>query len=458
MTMLAVQLVLARLLSPRLFGLLAIVLVFANLADAIAQSGIGTGLIQLSHVDAKTVSTAFWLSIAFSLVIAFLIFFASPPVARFYGDSDLVWPLRIVGITVIANAIVSVFRSLLQRDLDFYNIFRATFAATALAGCISIFMAAKGFGIWALVGLVAFNSLLSCVFLSLVVRREIRLQFDRGVALELLNFGWKIGATGVLNVLHNSVSELIVGKTISVSQLGYFNQGRKWPITGITVVTNSLQNFLYPSFAKLKDKPKELKQSIEKSLSLGNFVVMPLPCLIGVTADNLVLILLGERWIPATFVFTVTAFSFLGLMVQSVNLRAYLALGRSDVYLGLQIIKVFLNIAISAAVALVTKDINLVAVATGGVTLFSMFVIDVFPASRVTGISIRAQYKIFSPSLLICIAASLITVVVGKYVVLNAFTGLLLDVAVFFGSYFLLARVVNLSAFRQLQTLIRNRF
>ena len=110
--MLAVQLVLARLLSPRLFGLLAIVLVFANLADAIAQSGIGTGLIQLSHVDAKTVSTAFWLSIAFSLVIAFLIFFASPPVARFYGDSDLVWPLRIVGITVIANAIVSVFRSL----------------------------------------------------------------------------------------------------------------------------------------------------------------------------------------------------------------------------------------------------------------------------------------------------------------------------------------------------------
>lgn len=445
---LLVQIVLARLLAPEAFGLLAIMLVVVDIATTVSQSGLGTALVQKPDIDDLDCTTAFWLSIGLATAFYAVIFFGAPFLAAFYGMSGLSPCLRVIALAIPINAVNSVQRSLLQRDLDFKAIFKTNISAVVISGAAGIGVAILGLGVWALVIQTLFQAMVSCVVMAGQVPWRPSIAFDRGSLRSLFSYGWKICATGILNVIYTGISELIIGKACDAGQLGYYSQGRKWPLAGMHVVSNALQNVMFPAFSSMQGDPERLRSAIRKALRVGNFVMAPFALFFCVAAEPVVALLLGEAWLPCVLVFQLACATNCVLMLQLVNLRAYMALGDSGLYLKLQVIKVCVGGAIIWTTAVLTKDIYWTALATSAWGFCSILIVDLSPARRKHGVGRVEQLRIFAPTFAAALGAA---VAAWALTLLEWPYGLLLvaQVVVFGGVYWALCRVFKVRGRRE---------
>lgn len=439
---LVVQLVLARILAPEAFGVLAILLVFTQIADSVAQSGMGTALIQREGAGLREYSTALWLSLGLAAALYVLLFLAAPVIEAFYGMPGLTAPLRVLSLTFVFNAFNSIQRSYLQKSMDFRDLCKANVLALALSGAAGIAAALMGWGIWALVVQYVAQAALACVTLLRFSPWRPSFEFDPGVAKELYSYGWKICVTGILNTIYTSVSELILGKTCSASDLGLYSQGRKWPNAGMQLFSNAIQNVFLPAFSELQSDAGALRASMRRMLVDGSFVVAPLSFLTAVAAGPIARLLLGEAWSDCAPVFALTCLTNCVLILQLTNLRAYMALGRSDLYLALQAVKVLTGTIVTASAAIVTRDIVMVALANTLVSFFNVIVVDLWPGASVHGYGRGEQLRDIAP----IIASSTVAgacAYVPMMARLSDFPTLLLQALTFSVVYLILARVLK---------------
>ena len=358
-----VQIVLARILAPEEFGIMAILLVLVNVADAVSQSGLGTALIQKSKTTDVECSTAFWLSMAVASLLFCLLFTVAPVVSAFYGERSFTPLLRVLSVVIVFNSMNSILRSRLQS---------------------------------------------ACATLMLYLAASWRpsLLFDREAAKELFGYGWKICATGILNVLYMGASDLIIGKACSTGDLGYYSQGRKWPGAVVSIASNALQNVFFPVFSSLKDDRPALVRMMRACLLSGSLVVVPAAFFCAASAEPIVALLLTEKWLPSVPIFQMACLSNSVLLLQLVNLRAYMALGRSGLYLKLQVVKVVLGGVVICAAAAVSKDIYVVSFFTAATAVLSVLLVDMQPAMRFVGYSRSCQLKDSLPIYLLSTAAA----------------------------------------------------
>lgn len=406
---LIVQIALARLLAPDVFGVLAVMFVFIGFADAISQGGLGTALIQRKDVDDAACNTALWLSLAVSAGMYLILFLAAPFIADFYGMPEVVPCLRALSLTLPLSAANSIQRSLLQKRMGFREIFKANIAAAVASGGVGIGLALAGFGVWALVAQTLSQALIACLVMLRFVSWRIRFELDGSVAGELFSYGWKVCATGLLGNLYNGVSELILGKVCTVSDLGLYSQGRKWPNTAISVATNGIQNVMFPAFSELQDDPDRFASTLRRALAAGTFVIAPSGMLLAACARPLVTVLLTDRWADCVFVFQLTSVSSCWLILQLVNLRAYMALGDSGLYLKLQVVKVGVLCIAIWSTAFLTRDIDLTAAAATLAGFVNVLAVDLSPAKRMHGVGGLEQVAMILPSVALSAVAAAVT-------------------------------------------------
>lgn len=452
---LVVQVVLARLLAPEVFGVLAILLVFVNIADAIAQSGMGTALIQRDGADDLDYSTAFWMSLVLALVMYSLLFFAAPFIESFYDMDGLVAPLRVISLTFVFNSINSIQRSRLQRSMDFRTLCKANVFALVVGGVLGIVAASMGFGIWALVVQYVCQAVTACIALVVLSPWSPSLAFIVDSAGELYSYGWKICATSVLGTVYTSVSELVLGLTCSSEDLGLYSQGRKWPNAAIQLVTNALQNVFLPKFATLQHNLAALRASMRKMLVCGSFVVVPISCAAAVASEPIVYLLLGEAWLECVPVFAMSCLCNCVTILQITNLRAYMALGRSDLYLILQAIKVVIGGIVTALVAVSTGNISWVAVALLAVSFFNVLVIDLWPAYSIHGYRRIDQLRDVSAVFGVSGIASLCALVVGVLWSGSYLIELLLQLVSFAIAFVTLSHMLHVEGYAEVANLVR---
>lgn len=403
---LLVQVVLARLISPDAFGVLAILLVFMNVADAIAQSGLGIALVQKVDATKKDYTTALWLSMFLAALVFFVLWLIAPLLSLFYNEQSLETLMHVLSFTVLLNSANSIQRAYLQRKMNFKKLFQANFVAAFVSGVFGIAAALLGAGVWALVIQILVQSLSACIVLLVVVPWKPSFDFDKDSARNMYSYGWKICITSILNVIYTGISELIIGRACSITDLGYYSQGRKWPNAALSLVTNALQNVFFPAFASLQDDLDALRSTMKKSLITGSFLIVPLSFIVTVVAEPVVALLLTETWLPCVPVFQLVCISNSLMLLQVINLRAYMALGDSSLYMRLQIIKVILSIVFISAAALLTKNIYIVAAVNAILTVFNVIVIDLNPARSVHGYSRREQIKNIFPIYLVSAVAA----------------------------------------------------
>lgn len=389
-----VSIVLARLLDPAHFGIIAIVNIFINILNIFVNSSFSRALVQKKDADDLDFSSVLYFNIVFSIVLYAGLFFASPFIASFYKDELLTPILRVMGLSLLILSVKSVQHAYVSRQMQFKKFFWATLGGTLTSAIIGIYMAYKGFGVWALVAQYLSNHLIDTIVLIFMVKWRPKLMFSFKRLKGLLSYGWKVLLSGLISAIYEDIRGLIIGKRYSSEDLAYYDRGRKFPSLIAININSSITSTMLPVASKLQDNKALLKQLVRKSITISAYLMMPFMFGLAVVAKPLVLLLLGEVWLPCVPFIQIMCINFALLPIQTANLQAIYGTGRSDIALKLEIIKKSFGLLM----VLLTFRIGVTAIALG-TTVSAVFasIVNSFPNKKLLGYSYFEQIKDILP-------------------------------------------------------------
>ena len=391
------SIILARLVTPEDYGVIAILLVFIQIATVFIQSGFNTALIQKKESDDLDFSSIFYLSIVVAGILYVILFFTSPFVAKFYKSESLTKLLRVISLTLFFGAVNSVQNAYVSKTMQFRRFFFSSMGAVIGSGFVGIILACKGFGVWALVFQQLVKDFLICVILWFTVKWRPKFIFSFARVKTLFSFGWKLLVSGLLDTVFRNIYNLIVGRIYNKETLGFFNRGQQFPQVIATNLDGSIQSVMLPTLSSHNDDVAEVKRITRRSISMSAFLLMP--CMFGLAAvaEPLVKVLLTDKWLPCVPFLQLACISYAIYPIHTANLTGINALGRSDIFLKLEIIKkviTILNIVI-------TIPLGIYAMAIGQViSAFISSFINAWPNKKLMNYTYFEQWKDLMPSFL----------------------------------------------------------
>ena len=399
------SIVLARLVSPDDYGVIALVLVFIQIATVFVQSGFNTALIQKKDADEEDFSSIFYLSLFVALLCYGGLFLAAPVIADFYNQEILCPVIRVVSFTLFFGAVNSVQSAYVAKTMQFKRFFYSSMGAVLGSGVVGAVLAYQGFGVWALVAQQLVKDVLVCLILWFTVRWRPRVWFSMARVRGLFGFGWKLLCSALLDTVFRNSYNLIVGRIYDSQLLGFFNRGHQFPQVIATNLDGSIQSVMLPTLSAHNDDVREVKRITRRSISTSAYLLMP--CMFGLAAvaEPLVKVLLTDKWLPCVPFLQLACISYALYPIHTANLTGINALGRSDVFLKLEIIKK----SVTVLNILVTMPFGIYAMATGQVVCgFISTVINSFPNKKLMGYSYFEQWKDLMPSFLLSILMAVI--------------------------------------------------
>ena len=334
-----VSIILARLLAPEAYGTIALAMVFINILQVFVDSGMGTALIQKKDADDLDFSSVFYFNIAACLVLYAGLFLAAPSIAQFYGDPALTALVRALSLTVVVSGVRNIQQSYVSRHLLFKRFFFSTIGSTLASAVVGIAMAYAGFGVWALVGQSLSNVVTGTIILWATVPWRPRRMFSWQRLKSLLSFGWKLLVSSLLDTVYNNLRNLIIGKLYSSADLAYYNQGDKFPKLVITNINTSIDSVLLPTMSNAQDDPARVRNMTRRSIQVSTYVMAPLMMGLAACAEPLIRLILTEKWLPCVPYLRIFCITSMFYPIHTANLNAIKALGRSDLFLKLEIVK-----------------------------------------------------------------------------------------------------------------------
>lgn len=341
-----VSIILARLLLPNDFGTYGIALIFSGIANLISDSGISSSLIRTKEIDDLDYNVAFWSNVGISFVLYFVVFFASPYIALFYSNQSLTSILRIVSLSIIISSLTTVQSVRLTKELKFKKKFLVGIPALLTSGFIGIYLASNNYGIWSLVYkdltfyiVAGFNLWLSTKWYPSFI-------FDRSKLNHHFSFGYKLLITDLISRFFQDSYKLIIGKSFSFSELGFFTRAKSMEELPSQVVFNTINRVLFPMLAQVQDDEQRLKKVYSQIIKMVTFLVTPLLMLLHIVAEPLFVFLLTEKWLPAVPYFKILIIAGMIAPLQPYLLNICKVKGRSDLVLKLSIVE-YIFIALS---------------------------------------------------------------------------------------------------------------
>lgn len=407
---LIVSIVLARILDPTAYGTIALVMVFVAILQVFVESGLATALIQKKEADDLDFSTVFHFNIVASLLLYFLLFFLSPLVAEFFNKDELTIILRILGLSVIISGIKSVQQSFIAREMKFRLFFFATLGGTIGAAIIGIWFALLGFGVWALVAQYLFNLTVDTIILSLLIKWHPKMIFSFERLKSLFSYGWKLLISALIATTYNELQSLVIGKRYSSDSLAFFDRGRQFPNLIVTNINSSIDSVLLPTMSKEQDNKERVKLMTRRSIKISTYIMMPMMVGLAVCAEPIVLLLLTEKWLPAVPFLRIFCIIYAFYPIHTANLNAIKAVGRSDYFLIIEIIKKLVGLTI----IFITMFISVEAIAYGMIitTILSQ-IINSWPNKKLLNYSYFDQIKDMAPQLLLSLLMGVFVFLIG---------------------------------------------
>ena len=341
---LTVSILLARFLLPEEYGVVAILLVFINIANVFVSEGFSTALVQKKEATEIDASTMFYCSFLISWILYAILFVLSPSIEIFYKMDGLANLLRVLALKLPIAAINSIQHAYVQRSMQFKKFFFSTIIGTLISGVVGVALAFLGFGPWALVAQYLTNSTIDTVVLFYTVKWRPRMVFSAISAKEMMRYGWKITCGSLLNTIYSETRSLIIGKKYSSSDLAYYNKGVQFPQLIVTNIDSSIGSVLFPALSKITDEKQRLKETVRKSLKMSCYIIFP--CMAGLAAVStpLIKLLLTDKWLPAVFFLHIACITQALQPINTANIQLIKALGRSDYFLKMEAIKKFTGI------------------------------------------------------------------------------------------------------------------
>lgn len=334
-----VSVVLARLLVPSDYGLIAMVMIFINIADVFVSSGFATALIQNKNSDETDFSTMFYCSLVMSIAIYLLLYSVAPIIAAFYNEPSLTKIMRVFAIRIPLSVLNTIQHAYVSRNMIFKKFFFSTLFGTLVSGVIGIYMALKGFGVWSLIGQYFSNTVIDTAVLCITVPWRPRWLFSWEKAKKLMNYGSKVLFADLSGTFFSQIRSFIVAKCFTSADLAYYNKGAQLPSLITTNISQTVMTVLFPALSNVGDNKKQVKEATRRVLQIMTLVVFPFLIGLAAAAKPLVLSLYTAKWEECIPFVSILAVSAAFELLSDVSLQTIKAIGRGDIVLKLEFIK-----------------------------------------------------------------------------------------------------------------------
>jgi len=407
------QILLARILSPEHYGMLSMMIIFTTLANVFIQNGFNTALIQNKNVTEEDYSSVFWISMAIAGVLYGLIFLFAPAIAVFYEMPEIVSPLRVLALTLFPGALNSIQLAKVSRELDFKKVFYGNVLGMLTSGIASIVVAILGGGLWALVVQNLLNVTIACAVMLFSVNWYPRMVCNLHRVAELFRFGWKLLTASLLDTLETNAYSLIIGKKFDSGTLGFYNRGDQFPGFLINAINSTMQSVLLPAMSADQDEKEKVKSLAKNSILVTSYIIFPMMAGLACVGKPLIRLLLTEKWLPAVPYMQISCFCYAFYTIYVSNLQAINAVGRSDWFLKLEIIKKAYSIALLVA-AVVFFDTPMAVAMVGAVTAGIDLYVNAFPNKKLIGYSFAEQLRDLVPMFIQTVLMLIVVLLAGK--------------------------------------------
>lgn len=391
-----IAIILARLLSPSEYGLVSIIMIFITIANVVVQNGFSTALVQKKHSDDADFSSVFYFSLVMAAVMYTVLYLCAPSIAGFYRNDVLIPIVRVLAVVLFPGAVIAVQTAYVSRKMEFKGLFKATMVAVVISGAVSIFMAYRGLGVWAMVGqqIAYYLSLMTTLFLT--VSWKPRLMFAIGRVRAMFTFGWKLLLAALLDTLFNNLYGLIMGKIYNEELLGAYNRGDQFPKLIVNNLGAAIQAVLLPAFASRQGDIAQVRSMVRRAIRTSSFLVLPMLFGLFAVADTMVMALLGEKWMICVPYLRIMCIAYSFWPIHITNLQAINAVGRSDIFLKLEVIKKSIGI-LGLVIGAMFGPLILVSI-KAGIDFLCTF-INAWPNKKLLGYSISSQWMDIMPSM-----------------------------------------------------------
>lgn len=395
-----VSIILARLLAPEDYGIIAMVSVFTGISSALALTGFGSSLIQKKEASDVDFSSTLYFSFGVICVVYLILFFLAPYLSVWTGYEGLAPYIRVMSLALVASSIITVQNAYVMRQMKFRLLFLSSVCATGLSACVGIFMALRGYGAWALVGQYLTKSVADVIVISFLSGWRPRLVFSIDSIRAVYGFGWKIAVSSVTDALYRQLRSLVIGVKYTSADLAFYDKGNQFPSLLITNVDSTIANVLMPILSRMQEDRQAVKDTVRKAIQISSTVLFPALIGLAVCGESVITLILTEKWLPCVPYLRIFCITYMFYPIHTANLNAIKAMGRSGVYLKLEIIKKVMGLTL----LLLTYHISVMAMAYSLIlsSLLSQL-INTWPNRKLLDYRYLEQLKDILPSILLAV-------------------------------------------------------
>ena len=398
-----VNLILARLLAPELFGTVAIVLLFTEVLTVFIDSGFGTALIQKKDSDDLDFSSVFFFNIVMCAALYVLLFACAPWLSRIYHKPELTKIFRVVGTVLLISGVRNVQQAYVSRNMLFKRFFFSTLGGTVSAAVVGIWMAYKGYGVWAYVCQYLVNNLVGTIILWFTVDWRPKMQFSFQRLKVLFSYGWKLLVSSLLNTISEKLRPLIIGYRFTSSDLAFYNEGMLFPNLIVENVNASIDSVLLPALSEQQDSTENVKAMTKRAVQISSYILWPMMLGLFACAGSIVKLILGEEWMDCVPFIRIFALYYVLYPIHTANLNAIKAMGRSDIFLKLEIIKKIIDVIIVVSTLFIGVKAMAAGLLVDGVL---SLLINSFPSKKLFGYGFLEQLRDIAPTVALAVLMS----------------------------------------------------
>lgn len=407
-----VSVFLARILSPEDYGKIALITVFTVILQVFVDSGLGTALIQKKDADDLDFSSVFYFNLVICILLYLGMFIAAPLIAKFYNDISLTPVIRVISITILISGVKGIQQSYVSRNMLFKRFFYATIGGTIFSAFFGISLAYLGCGIWALVAQQLSNTIIDTLILWITVKWRPKRMFSWTRLKGLLSFGWKLLASTLLDTVYTNIRSLVIGKMYSSSDLAFYNQGEKFPSVIVNNINASISSVLLPTLANEQDNCVRVKNMTRRAIKTSTYIMAPLMMGLLFCAEPLTMLILTEKWMPCVPFLQIFCITYMFYPIHTANLNAIQAMGRSDLFLKLEIAKKVVGIILLIS----TMWFGVMAMAYSLlISALASMLINSWPNKELLSYSFKEQMLDIFPSIIIAFVMGLVVSIISLF-------------------------------------------
>lgn len=424
---LVVSIIIARILSPDDYSVVSIVAIFFTFANVIISGGLNTALIQKKDADKKDYSVVLIFSVAMSALLYVILYFAAPAISDLYGKPLLIPIIRIMSLSLPIYAVKSVLCAYVSANLQFKKFFFSTIIGTLISAVFGIWMAYAGFGAWALVAQQMINTFIDTLILFVTTRIKFVFCVSTQRFESLFRYGWKVFISSMINAAYAEAVSLVIGVKYTPEDLSFYSKGKSFPYLLSTTTTSTLSAVLFPVLARYQDDKEALLRYTRRFMRVSSFIAFPMMFGFFAVSDTFISVVLTDKWLPASPYIKIFCIACMFEMIHIGNCETIKAMGRSDVYLIMEIIKksgYFITIGMFLAF---TDSPQKLALSFIGCTVIAI-VVNSVPNIKLIGYSVKQQVADLLPNLINSAVLCGAVMLIGKIPLGSTLVTLLLQI------------------------------